>query len=236
MRLLFFDTETTGLDTKTDDILELAVCSYDTVSKRSYAAASFIFKTNKEIPKEVEELHGLSKDLLDREGFTPGEWIPRNAGVLFSSPYFVVAHNARAFDVPLLESWCLRNGYPLEIPKNKVLDTRTDLPREAYKISCKSQAHLLAEKGIANPFPHNAMSDVMALIRLFEFYDFSEIEKIAHSPTKKLVALTSFEEKELPKAAGFSWVGNKKHWFKEIKEIYLEDELRKINFKYNTVE
>lgn len=234
MKLLFFDLETTGDKPEKDDVLEFAGAIYDTDARRVVQTASCVIEplVDHGDPMPFQELHGISRDLAAWSGVKTEVALREIRRFFFVSDY-CVAHNGREFDVPMLKGWEKRvraDGDEISFPP--LIDPRTDFPRSMYTIRCRSQAHMLAERGIANPFPHNAMSDVLAMIRLFQFADFKETLKISKSPELKVVAKTTYEQRELAKAAGFQWDGEKKVWFKLTKEIFLEEDLGKVNFEY----
>lgn len=231
MRLLFFDTETTGDKPDESCIVEFAACFYDTVTKRSYGARSCLIKTLRTYEDELpfSELHGVTKNVLLAHGEEP-VLVASAMKDLFSACDFAVAHNGLEFDRPMIEGWSKRAGVPVTIPR--IIDSRTDLPPEMYTTRCRAQAHMLAERGIANPFPHQAMADVMALIRLCSFTDMEKAAEISLSPRVKIIARTDFSQKDLPKAAGFSWDPVRKVWSKMTRECFLESDLAKCNFEY----
>lgn len=241
----FFDTETTGDDPKKHDILELAYAFYDTDERRIVSANSVLFRPLVQLPLEdevpFEWLHKISHRVAETYGRSPAEWCRDNEN-LFRGCDFAVAHNGHAFDRPMVEGWSARAGTRIEIPS--LIDTRTDFNPEVYgHLKCRAQAHMLAERGIANPFPHNAMADVLGLVRLSQFCDYELTAKIAQSPKIKIIADLpgGWKDNEVLKAqgkgpgqVGFTYNGEKKIWTRETRELFLEEDLAKIGgaFKY----
>lgn len=102
-RLVILDTETTGLDSKTDRIIELAVLvvEVDTATGAAVRVADAyeaLEDPGRPIPPEVSDLTGISDEMV--KGNKIDE--PRIAE-LVSDVQLVVAHNAR-FDRPFVEA------------------------------------------------------------------------------------------------------------------------------------
>jgi DNA polymerase-3 subunit epsilon len=71
-RLLFIDTETTGLDCKENEIIEFAYVIYqmnpETKKYEEVTYADIFIKTDKEIPEKITQITGIDKELLDEKG------------------------------------------------------------------------------------------------------------------------------------------------------------------------
>lgn len=109
---LFFDCETTGLNTKTEEIIEIAALFDSNVSFES------LINPQKQIPEIITELIGIrDRDVEDAPKFDEAmdkffEWIAENNKD--NKEIHLIAHNGHRFDFPILEHCALRYKYPLE--------------------------------------------------------------------------------------------------------------------------
>lgn len=102
--VVFFDTETTGLDAKTSQIIELAAIRITQVADGSLHTADsadmFIkLPEGQHLPEKIIELTGITDEKLAAEGIPAGNAAAAFANMIFSSPkMLLVAHNAQ-FDL-----------------------------------------------------------------------------------------------------------------------------------------
>jgi len=107
---IIFDTETTGLDVKTDRIVSLgAVCSHGTRLFKSRLVDDLI-DPGVPIPPESTKVHGITDAMVDGARAFPEVWadfqrLTRNR--------LVIGHNV-PFDLTLLREECRRHGRPWE--------------------------------------------------------------------------------------------------------------------------
>jgi DNA polymerase-3 subunit epsilon len=92
-RGVFVDTETTGLDSATDEILELAMLSFDYAVDGSYVSpvASFdrLRNPGRRIPEEVSALTGITDDMVAGKCIEPTEVV-----AFLEGSALVIAHNS----------------------------------------------------------------------------------------------------------------------------------------------
>lgn len=123
---LGFDTETTGVDPRTDRIVTAALVMRDTRETRQ---RTWLVDPGVEIPQAASDVHGITTDHARAEGVQPRQALEELATELTSAVRAgvpVVAYNA-CFDVPLLEHELARWGLPtltdrLGGPPGPVLD------------------------------------------------------------------------------------------------------------------
>lgn len=109
--LLGFDTETTGVDTTKDRIIEIAMIAYEYPSKKPLG--KFVRRVNplQPIDPKAYAVHGISiNDLADAPTFE--EIAPKIAEIL-KGVHMLVAHNGNRFDIPLLAAEFDRAGIAL---------------------------------------------------------------------------------------------------------------------------
>lgn len=157
-RPIYYDTETTGINSEKDRIIELA--AYDPIDDRSFC--EFI-NPSMPIPAQATAVHHITDEMVAdalsfaEVGIAFAEFIPENT--------VLIAHNNDGFDKFFIEAEYKRND--LELPPWGYLDTlkwarryRPDLPRHALQ-------HLREVYGVEANNAHRALDDVMVLYQIF---------------------------------------------------------------------
>ncbi len=171
---IFYDTETTGVKSGEDRIIEIG--AYDPANERKF---STLIHPKRPIPKEATAVHHITDAMVqDAPSFA-------EAGQQFAAfcgpDAVLVAHNNDAFDRLFLEAEFTRNG--LELPSWNYVDSlkwarkyRPDLPRHSLQ-------HLREYFGIPANQAHRALDDSMILYRvvleLVDDLDWTTILKLA---------------------------------------------------------
>ena len=228
------DLETTGLDVVKNGIVEVAVVLWDTEAKVPVDIFSSFLKDYKakidrnseegqncldicSIPETVFELQTVPKieDLIDQ------------MDLRLAYADYIVACNGDQFDRPLLENFYARYG--MELPKKTWIDMLYDVE---FPGDCKAKnlLYLAAYHGFINPFPHRALFDVMAMLKILSHYDIAEVIKSAESPFVNVIANVSYDDRQLAKDAMFRWNAERKVWEKRVKRIQLEKEKGEYEF------
>lgn len=101
--VVFFDTETSGLDANTCQIIELAAIRIEQTARgtlRMADTADMFVKLpeGEKLPEQITNLTGITDELLEAEGVTEGEAAARFTDMLRGGPVLLVAHNAQ-FDL-----------------------------------------------------------------------------------------------------------------------------------------
>lgn len=157
-RPIFYDTETTGISTERDRIVEIA--AYDPVQGRTFEK---LINPGIPIPSEAAAIHGISNQMVaDCPDF---KQIGQEFIEFCGEGVVLIAHNNDSFDMPLLKNEAARHELPL--PQWKFLDSlkwarryRPDLPRHTLQF-------LREMYGIAANNAHRALDDVVVLHQLF---------------------------------------------------------------------
>ncbi len=169
-RPIYYDTETTGISSEKDRIIELA--AYDPVEERSFC--EFI-NPGCSIPPQATAVHNITDDMVAQApdfatiGKAFADFCPENT--------VLIAHNNDGFDKHFMEASYAR--VELELPPWEYLDTlkwarryRPDLPRHALQ-------HLREVYGIEANNAHRALDDVMVLYQVFtQMIDDLSIEQV----------------------------------------------------------
>ena len=111
---LILDTETTGLDLGSDEIVEVAVLELD-----GTVLLNTLVQCRGTIPGEATDIHGITNEMLQGQPTFPEMW--EQLGPYLSRP--LVIYNA-AYDVPMLAYGALRYGIRMARPNAHCLMCR----------------------------------------------------------------------------------------------------------------
>lgn len=225
MLVLGIDFETTGLEYANDRIIEAGAVLWDTergTPVRMYSQMCWDFEHSEpDLSDEIIKLTGITPMMLATHAMKTNKVLDDISELIDFADY-MCAHNAE-FD----ESFLIEEGDKFDFNFRgikKWIDTRTDLPLEAYtKGKSSSLGYLASDHGFINPFPHRAVTDVLTMMKLFSMYDLETIIERSESPAIDVVAKVSFDEKDKAKSAGFHWDGQRKVWHRMIKEVDFDD-------------
>ncbi len=157
-RPIYYDTETTGIRTDKDRIVEIA--AYDPLNDTSF---EMLVNPGCPIPPEASAIHHISDAMVaDKPSFAE----VATAFVSYCSGEVVlIAHNNDSFDLPMLKNEFSRHA--VTFPEWKFFDTlkwarryRPDLPRHSLQF-------LRETYGITANNAHRALDDVMVLHKVF---------------------------------------------------------------------
>ena len=175
LRAIYYDTETTGVRSDKDRIIELA--AFDPIDNRTFVQ---LINPGISIPREATAIHNISDEMVKEapsfrqvaEEFVA--FCPENA--------VLIAHNNDAFDKLFLENEFKRADLPL--PSFQYLDSlkwsrkyRNDLPRHTLQ-------SLREVYGFPANQAHRALDDVVVLHQVFSIM-------IGDLPLEKVMGLLS---------------------------------------------
>lgn len=158
-RPIFYDTETTGLRSDRDRIVEIA--AYDPVKNCSWVR---LVNPQMPIPDESRQIHGISNEMVaDSPSFAL--LIPEMLEFCPTDEVILIAHNNDAFDIRFLKAEFERAGH--RMPNWQTIDSlkwarryRPDLPKHQLQ-------YLREVYGIAANQAHRALDDVQTLAAIF---------------------------------------------------------------------
>lgn len=158
LRPIFYDTETTGIRTDRDRIIEIA--AYDPVQKRSFEQ---LINPGCSIPPDATAIHKITDEMV--AGCPSFASAAENFVKFCEGDVVLIAHNNDSFDMPFIR--CEFNRHSVVFPEWKFLDSlkwarryRPDLPRHTLQF-------LREIYGIAANNAHRALDDVIVLENLF---------------------------------------------------------------------
>lgn len=160
---IVFDTETTGLDPRTNRVIELSAIKY--VNHQKVAQFSQLINPLRDIDPFITNLTGISnKDLKNQ----PLVKDVLNDFYLFIEDFTLVAHNAE-FDLKMLAAEAYRSEIALF--ENKLIDTvplsRTVIPKE--KVGNYKLPTLKEYFGLSNN-SHRALDDCESCATIYQYY------------------------------------------------------------------
>lgn len=204
MKVLAFDVETTGFSPVDDEITELGAVLWDTDRKQPLVMMSELVTGSKEIPPRITELTGIDNGMRYDYGIALGDALAAFSRMAVGATFYV-AHNA-PFDLGFLKVGFEKNG--LGWPDRDAICTKADI-KHAGSSSLKYAG---ADIGFLNPFPHRALFDVMACIKVAEHYGWDKLAALSSSPYVTLIAEVAYEDRDKARAAGFHWKAERKQW------------------------
>lgn len=107
---LVFDFETSGLDPRTDRIIQVGLCrvSNGSIAKRQ----SWFVRQDVRIHPDATRLHGITAERIQEHGVSPHDSIARLMTEM-QTARTLMGHNIHRFDVPFLIAECRRLGVEL---------------------------------------------------------------------------------------------------------------------------
>lgn len=230
MLLLGLDLETGGefnIPLDRNFIIEIGMVLWDTDFAQPVELYSTLLDNDQPTSPEAAEYTGISDELLKRHGAKPDIRVLNPVKALMNKADFIVAHNGRDFDRPLMEAFFARQSH--KMPAKNWLDTLYDVD---YPRNCKSRnlTYLAGFHGILNSFPHRAVTDVLTMLTILSRYDIEAVIASAKCPRLVVKAEVSFDNREKAKAKRFNWEspGGKeglkypKSWVRIIREDQLD--------------
>jgi DNA polymerase-3 subunit epsilon len=159
-RPIYYDTETTGVKSDRDRIIEIA--AYDPYENRSFVS---LIHPQMPIPPEATQIHQITDEMV-KEAPSFAE-VGKQFTDFCSGDVVLIAHNNDAFDKLFLEAEFARSG--LTMPSWRYIDSlkwarkyRPDLPRHSLQ-------HLREVFNIPPNQAHRALDDVMVLHQVFSY-------------------------------------------------------------------
>ncbi len=170
--LIAFDTETTGLDFKTDRVIELSAVLFSQKGGKAERELDLLIKLPKgdKVPPEIIKLTGITDEMLERDGVSEDEAVKEFLSLFRGSRHLLVAHNAQ-FDMNYLYRLLARNGAAGVLCNCDMLDTLSvykDRREYPHRLENAIEAYRLSGK-VKNS--HRAIDDTLALFEVMKAMD-----------------------------------------------------------------
>lgn len=237
---IVFDTETTGLNPETDQIIELAAIKYEydaNGEKKQMGRMDMFIRPQFPVSKKVTDIHGITNEFLEDkpdEDFCIAEILR-----FFKGDYVLAGHNVE-FDISMLSALFRRHGEELKYAG--VLDT-LEMARDIFDFPQYKLSFLAKECGIDVGLTfHRAIDDVTATDRLISYcYDeyrdnFSYRLKFKNMP-KLYLNYCNFWKGHRKEQAGV-WCNTNlgKVYFSTFKKAWISSEVKLSEYNVNALE
>ena len=177
MKLVCFDTETTGLDVQKEHIIQLSLVKIDTEDWRIIDQRDWYILPEGEfsIPAEAEAVHHISKDFLQENGVSLRSVY--DDLVAFTNGCDMLSYNGNGYDAPILYYNLKRLGLSFDFNNRMWYDALLlERIHTAGQIDPETGERLHNNLTAAytryygHPFEgaHNSLDDVMATIEVFK--------------------------------------------------------------------
>jgi len=225
---ILFDVETTGLDTASDEVVELGMVKFSYHPDGTVAAVLDTFSSLNEpsrtIPEEAIKLHGITNEMA------AGHKIDGEAISAFASDAaIIIAHNA-AFDRKFAERyWPVFASKPWACSVNQI-------EWRAHGFEGSRLGYLLGGIGMFHR-SHRAVDDCHALLEILAHtiagVDRTALSLLLENARRKTIRIWAeqapFDLKDEPKKRGYRWSsgdeGRPKAWYVDIDEAKRDDEI-----------
>jgi DNA polymerase-3 subunit epsilon len=158
--IAFFDIEATGINFRTDRIVELAIVKVSPDQSRE--TFTFRFNPERPIPAEASAVHGIrDADVKDCPTFS--QTAPRIAALLEGCD--LAGYNVIHYDIPLLQTEFERAAVPFDPESRRIIDAQKVFHKKEPR---DLSAALAFYCGDVHTGAHGALSDVEATIRVLE--------------------------------------------------------------------
>jgi DNA polymerase-3 subunit epsilon len=225
-RAAIIDTETTGMDSKVDRIIEIGIVVFEYAAETGEVGPvvghlSALEDPGRPIPPEAIAIHHITDEMVRGKRFDDTA-----VAQLLEGVSLVIAHNAK-FDRPFLEA-----RFPLFMKMPWACSIR-DVEWREWGYSSSALEFLAYRTGFFYD-GHRAEIDCRALLgvlaRPLDHKTKAQALKAlldhAREKTFKVSALNSpFESKDLLKGRGYRWEPDGKVWALELDAVYLDAEL-----------
>jgi DNA polymerase-3 subunit epsilon len=219
--IIFFDIESTGLDTQKDRIVELAAVKIFPDGRREEKCKRF--NPMMPIPKEATAVHGISDaDVLNEPPFYKVARGERGIAAFFEDSDlggFNIVH----FDIPLLKKELERAGEELDLSNVSVVDAMT-IYKQREPRDLEAAVRYYCGKEHINA--HAALDDVHATVDVF----YGQLEKYADLPrTPQEIDLSVRHPDAVDRLGKLKWiddevsVGFGKHQGRTLKYLAREE-------------
>lgn len=213
---IILDLETTGLDPKSDKIIEIGILKValdQEETPRYVSSYSQLQDPKVTLSETIIKLTGINDDLVRGKNIN---WEEVYRDIEESS--FVIAHNMPFDRSFLLEMDLFRNLKTHWVCSQRHIDWK----KRGFRSTALN--YLACDHGFVNPFPHRALFDCATTFRLISPY-FSELLHRSYQNEFLLLATGApFKAKDLLKERAYRWDPVKRVWHKNVFEADLEEE------------
>lgn len=224
---VILDTETTGLNHRKDEIIEIGLIAFTFDEKGNLGDVTGVFgglrQPSNPIPAEITRLTGITNEMVAGKTIDLDE-----VRTLMEKADLVIAHNA-GFDRPFCEAFS-----PVFAGKAWACSV-SEIDWSSRGFEGTKLGYLIGQAGYFHD-GHRAVDDCFALLEVLAkdggsgSTPFAELYEASQRSRVRIFAENSpFDMKDHLKARGYRWSdgsdGRPKSWWVEVAETALEDEL-----------
>ncbi|MGK9042522.1 3'-5' exonuclease [Rhizobium sp. SA279] len=225
---VILDTETTGLDHRTDEIIEIGVITFTFDDNGTIGDVTGIYGGLRQpgiaIPEEITRLTGITDEMVAGQSIDMDRLTS-----LVARADLIIAHNA-GFDRPFCEAFS-----PIFRDKAWACSV-SEIDWRTRGFEGNKLGYLIGQSGYFHD-GHRAVDDCFALLEVLEqtrpgqsSTPFAELDEASRRSRVRLYAENSpFDMKDHLKKRGYRWSdgsdGRPKSWWVELPEEKLEEEL-----------
>lgn len=227
-RGVILDTETTGLNHRSNEIIEIGAIAFTFDDDGAIGDVTGVYgglrQPSGEIPADIVKLTGITDEMV------AGEAIDMDAlGAVIAPADLIIAHNAR-FDRPFCEAFS-----PIFVSKAWAC-SNAEINWSERGFEGSKLGYLVGQSGYFHE-GHRAVDDCFALLEVLDRPSgpqgdtpFAELYRASQRSRVRIFAENSpFDLKDHLKARGYRWSdgseGRPKSWWTEVDETDLADEL-----------
>lgn len=213
MKVLIIDTETTGLNTKCDRVIEIGVILYSVPHRTTL----FQFSTLLNAPgNAAEHINRIPPAVLPEICINTQQNFINTLQQLAQAASYVIAHNA-AFDEQWFDDTHLPVLTNVSAEPLKWLCTLDDFIFPQQTRQGENLVSLALNHGIGVSSAHRALTDCQLIAALFDRMDnLEEMIRRAIRPKALYKAQVERKDKDLAKTAGFRWNPDNKTWTRRM--------------------
>jgi DNA polymerase-3 subunit epsilon len=235
-----------GVNIATDRVIEIGAVLWDWDSRQPVKILSELTDEVDRLPisEEVELITGINDSMLSKWALKGDEIrnCLKDLANLMEKADYLMAHNGTGYDRPMITGMFKR--YDISMPETIWIDTMSDI-EFPKKINGRSLAMLEHSHGFVNPFPHRAVTDVLAMLKVATNYSLPRMIQLAKSPTVTLVASLDApnwrNQKEVAEfnaiknkvaRSRFKWNPTSKQWRRDVPQILVDEGNLNLDFEF----
>lgn len=186
--IVTFDLETTGLDVKNDQIIQIGLIKFNSTTFEEIEHKMYFVKPKDDyiMSEEAISKHGVTKEYLDANGVYLTEiWQECKD---FIGNCDMLSYNGNHFDVPMLYYNLQRNNLDFDFASRNFYDSMV-IERKIYSMKLGDIYKRYTNKELDNA--HDAFFDTKATVEVFK-HQFNKNREIIEETNFKLLSLEDF--------------------------------------------
>lgn len=166
-KILLFDFETTGLDARFEEIIEVGAVLLERTSGQYKVIdeLSLLVQPHKKLPDKIVEITHITDEMLLRDGVTQEEAFHRFFGMYQDEKTLLIAYNI-LFDLSFMAEWMKKYHDRHYVLKNDILDVMA-IYKDRHLFPHRLEAAVKTYQ-IQEPNTHRALDDIKATLEVLK--------------------------------------------------------------------